>query len=42
MMDIYYLVCSRCGAQLHFRETRDEDGHLVLLTDPCAYCRGAA
>lgn len=37
-MQIYDLKCSRCGQQLNFVETADEDGDTLILVDPCPIC----
>ena len=38
-MEIYYLVCSVCGKQLDFVESRDTDGDKMLVVDPCTKCK---
>ncbi len=39
---IYDLQCSVCGEQLNYRETRDDEGHLLILVEPCPNCSNEA
>ncbi|MCF8105810.1 MAG: hypothetical protein K9K64_10020 [Desulfohalobiaceae bacterium] len=35
---IYDVRCSKCGQQLDFRETMDEDGDIIIMVEPCPAC----
>jgi formylmethanofuran dehydrogenase subunit E len=35
---VYDLKCSQCGEQLDFYETRDGEGDLLIMVEPCGVC----
>ena len=40
-MEIFDVRCSRCGKQLYFIETTDEEERGLIFATPCQNCAGA-
>jgi len=40
-MEIFDVRCSRCGGQLYFIETTDEEERGMIFATPCQNCMGA-
>ena len=40
-MEIFDVRCSRCGKQLYFVETTDDEERGLIFATPCRNCMGA-